>query len=251
MHRWWDKRSLQTTFMVLALGLAWSIAQTKAGIFNEIYYFIVSPFQSDKQLLLEDKLTNARILELEQRLAELERQNQQFKQLLDEYDPEDHKQIAAPIIGRSTDRWWHQVMLGKGSEDGIKEGFIVMGIGGLVGRITQVTPHTSKVLLISDAQSRVGAVVSRNRHLGFVKGRDDGTLTMDFFAKVADIKPGDAISTSPLSKLYPPGLPIGKIASVQSDSSPAPSAEIKLAAPIELLEWVVVRPFQPPSVREK
>jgi rod shape-determining protein MreC len=248
MHRWRDKRNLQTTFTVLALGLAWSIATTRASILSEAYYFIVSPFQSDKQLLLEDKLTNARILELEQRLAELERQNKQFKQLLDEYNPEDHKEIAAPVIGRSIDRWWHQVMLGKGSKDGIKEGFIVMGIGGVVGRVTEVTPRTSRVLLISDAQSRVGAVVSRNRHLGFVKGKDDGTLTMEFFAKVADLKPGDAISTSPLSKLYPPGLPIGKIASVSSNSSPAPKAEIELSAPIELLEWVVVKPFQPPAM---
>ena len=153
--------------------------------------------------------------------------------------------ITAPIIGRSADRWWSQVTLGRGSKDGIKPGYIVMGIGGVVGRVTQVTPHTSRVLLISDPVSRVGTVLSRNRQPGYIQGQDAQTVVMRFFAQVEDIKPGDAIATSALSNLYPPGLPIGRVKSVKSDSSPAPEAEIELTAPIELLEWVVVQPFQP------
>lgn len=245
MRRWWERNSLSTTLTIMALSTAWLIRHTQAAIITEIYFFLVSPFQSQRQLLLEDKLTNARILELEAQVTELKQQNQQFKQLLDYVEPLTPTTITAPVVGRSADRWWHQITLGKGSEDGIQVGYTVMGIGGVVGRVIQITPHTSRVLLVSDAISRVGATVSRNRNLGYVRGKDSQTLMMQFFTKVADVKPGDEIVTSPLSNLYPPGLPLGRVKSVKSDSSLSPTAEIELSAPIEHLEWVTVKPFKP------
>ena len=80
------------------------------------------------------------------------------------------------------------------------------GIGGVVGRIVAVTPNTSRVLLVSHPSSRVGVVVTKSRHLGYLQGNDGQTATMHFFDKVTDIKPGDGISISALSNLYPPGL---------------------------------------------
>ena len=245
MIRWWDKHSLQTILTVVALGATGVIGHTRGWAITEMYYFLVTPFQSQRQLLLEDKLINARILELEQRNVELEQQNLKFKQLLAYTDSQASESITAPIIGRNPDRWWHQVTLGRGSKQGIKVGYVVMGIGGVVGRVIQVTPHTSRVLLISDPLSRIGATLSRNRQLGYIQGKDDKTVVMRFFTKVTDVKPGDGIATSAFSNLYPSGLPIGKVKSVQINNSPAPEAEITLTAPIELLEWVTVRPFQP------
>ncbi|GAB4535689.1 MAG: rod shape-determining protein MreC [Pleurocapsa sp.] len=245
MYRWWDKHRLQTILTALGLGTTYLIRQTQGALLSEIYYFLVNPFQSQQQLLLEDKLTNARILELEERVSELEQQNRQFKQLLGLTESSKGKAIAAPIIGRSAARWWHQITLGKGSNDGIKPGFVVMGIGGVVGRVTEVTPHTSQVLLISDGVSRIGAILSRNRHMGYIQGKNSQTVVMHFFAKTADVQPGDEIAISPLSSLYPPGLPLGKVKSVKSNTGFAPEAEVELSAPIELLEWVTVQPFQP------
>ena len=245
MHRWWDKHGWQTTLTILVLALAWLLKQTQATAIAEAYYFLVSPFQSKQQLQLENKLTNARILELEQRLNELEQQNQQFKQLLDYANPQDSSVITAPIIGRSADIWWNQITLGKGSKDGVAQGFIVRGIGGVIGRIIQVTPHTSRVLLISDPNSRVGAVVTRTRHPGFLQGQNSQTAIMRFFAQVVDVRVGDTITTSSLSYLYPAGLPIGQVKSVNFDKGPAPEAEIELNVPIDVLEWLVIQPFYP------
>nr|MDJ0649774.1 rod shape-determining protein MreC [Xenococcaceae cyanobacterium MO_188.B19] len=151
----------------------------------------------------------------------------------------------APIIGRNMDSWWHQAILGKGSNDGIEKGHIVTGIGGVVGRVIAVTPNTSQILLISDPNSRVGAVISRNRHVGYLQGKSSQNPTLTLFNKVTDIKPGDAIATSPLSNLYPPGIPIGRIKSIRYDQGAAPEAEVELTVPLELLEWVVVYPFKP------
>ncbi|MBE9167647.1 rod shape-determining protein MreC [Pleurocapsales cyanobacterium LEGE 06147] len=245
MGHWWIKHGLSTTLICIAISAAWFLEQTGVAPLTEIYYFLVSPFLSKQQLILEDKLTNARILELEQRIAELEQQNQQLQKFLDYSQNQQQPIINAPIIGRSADRWWQQVTLGKGKNDGIEQGFIVTGIGGLVGRVIQVTPHTSRVLLISDANSRVGAVVSRSRHLGFIQGGSYQTVVMRFFTKVADVRPGDTIATSHLSRLYPSGFPLGKVKSVNVNSGEALEAEIELTAPLNLLEWVLVHPFTP------
>ncbi|MFM2313958.1 MAG: hypothetical protein RLZZ04_3234 [Cyanobacteriota bacterium] len=241
MTRWWDRYGFRTIIIIVALIIALGIKQTQAAFLSEAYYFVVSPFQSQAQLTLEDRLTNARILELEQNLVESEQQNRQLKQLLDYSKTQSDKTIAAPVINRSRDRWWNRVTLGKGSKDGVKPGYVVMGIGGLVGRVTHVTTHTSKVLLISDSTSRVGAIISRNRQFGYVKGKDTSTVVMHFFNQETSIKSGDEISTSPLSKLYPPGLAIGKVKSVKKNQGA--SVEVELNAPIDILEWVVIQPF--------
>ena len=243
MSSWSDKHSLPVVLTVIVLGCSWLLKETQMSPVLEAYYLATSPLQSQRQLLLEDRLTNARILELEQKNEELQQQNSQFKQLLNYIEPEAESTIPAPIIGRYQDGWWHQIILGRGSKDGIQEGYIVTGIGGIVGRIVAVTPNTSRVLLVSHPSSRVGVVVTRSRHLGYLQGNEGQTATMHFFAKVTDIKPGDGISISPLSNLYPPGKPIGKIISVNYDEGPAPKAEVEFTAPLEYLEWLVVHPF--------
>lgn len=242
MSRWWDRYGFRTIIIVAALIVALGFKQSQAAFLSEVYAFVVSPFQSQTQLALEDRLTNARILALEQSLTELEQENQQLKHLLSYGEAQSGKTIAAPVIGRSRDRWWNRVTLGKGRQDGVKPGYVVVGIGGLVGRVTHVTAHTSKVLLISDATSRVGAIHSRDRHFGYIRGTGSSTVVMHFFDQVTNIKPGDDIATSSLSKLYPPGLPLGKVKSAKTNKGI--TVEVELSAPIDILEWVVIQPFE-------
>lgn len=245
MSRWWDRYGFKAILTVIALTIALWVKQTQGALLSEAYAFVVSPFQSQAQFTLEDRLTNARILELEQNITELKQQNRQLKQLLDYTEAQPEKTIAAPVIARSRDRWWNRVTLGKGSEDGVKPGYVVVGIGGLVGRVTHVTPHTSKVLLISDSTSRVGAILGSDRKFGYIKGKGSSTATMHFFDRVTDIKPGDEIATSSLSKLYPPGLPLGRVKSAQKQEGIGIEVEVELSAPIDVLEWVVIQPFEP------
>jgi rod shape-determining protein MreC len=97
------------------------------------------------------------------------------------------------------------------------------------------------VLLVGDNTSRVGAILSRSRQFGYITGKDSSTVVMHFFHQVAGIKAGDEIATSPLSKLYPPGLAIGKIKSVAKNQGA--TVDVELSAPIDVLEWVVIQPF--------
>ncbi|MEO0011758.1 MAG: hypothetical protein RLZZ535_147, partial [Cyanobacteriota bacterium] len=82
MSRWWDRYGFRTIIVIVALIIALGIKQTQAAFLCEAYYFVVKPFQSQAQFTLEERLTNAKILELEQNLAELEQQNRQLKQSL-------------------------------------------------------------------------------------------------------------------------------------------------------------------------
>jgi rod shape-determining protein MreC len=229
----------------LAIGSGWFLYQTHGAAILEIYALIARPFQSSPELIQQQQqeLTNARIQELEARIVELERQNQQLQNLLGYFKAQRQSVITAPVISRAPDNWWQQVILGRGSREGVEQGAAVTGIGGLVGRVVQVTPNTSTVLLISNPDNSVGAMVSRSRSMGIIKGKGSKFVKMQFFEKVPDVKIGDVVNTSTVSRLFPSGLPVGKIKSVNLETGPAPEAEIELTAPINHLEWVVVHPL--------
>lgn len=240
LRRWWDRHGVAIVLGGLTLSSAWLVRQTQGAAVYEAYQLMTRPFQVGPTK--EERLTDARVMELQERFVELETQNQKLKELLDYTKTQKQQGIVAPIVGRSADHWWQQVTLGRGSKDGIKVGYIVMAPGGLVGQIVSVTSNSSRVLLLSDATSRVGAVVSRSRSMGFIRGQGSNRAVLQFFDKVPDVRRGDALSTSPVSQLFPPGLPLGRVESVNLDKSPAPEAIIELTAPVSYLEWVIVYP---------
>jgi len=244
IRRWCARNGVRLAIAGAVLGGAWILHQTQSALIWELYQVLSHPFQGESAEKIEARLTNARIIELEQRLTELDRQNQQLKQLLGDHEASQSAAIAAPIIGRSSDAWWRQVVLGRGSQEGIKAGFIVTGIGGLVGRVMTATPHTSQVLLVSDPSSRVGAMVSRSRFMGLIEGKGSKVVAMHFFEKDPDVRLGDPVVTSSVSRLFPSGIPIGRVQSVNLDKGPTPEVKIQLTAPINHLEWVWVHPFE-------
>lgn len=245
VRRRWTRRGLRLVLAGLALGSGWFLYQTHGTAILELYALVTRPFQTDSADIKQQQITNARISELEERVKELQQQNQQLKNLLGYFQAQPQPAITAPVIGRSSDDWWQQLILGRGSRDGIEKGAAVTGIGGLVGRISEVTPHTSRVLLLSNPTSRVGATISRSRSMGLIQGQNSKFAVMQFFEKVPDVRPGDTVTTSSVSRLFPAGLPIGRVKSVNIESrGPAPEATIELIAPINNLEWVIVHPLK-------
>ncbi|MEM8779009.1 MAG: rod shape-determining protein MreC [Cyanobacteria bacterium P01_G01_bin.49] len=244
VRRWYGQYGSKFIWAVVVVGIGWFLRQTQGAAVLELYYWVTRPLQSESPELLQKRLTNARTTELEQRVVELERQNQQLRKLLGYFEDQQNNVIASPIIGRSPDDWWEQIILGRGSRDGIEVGYVVTGIGGLIGRIIDVTPHTSRVLLVSDPTSHVGARVSPTGTMGVIKGDNSEIAVISFFEKVPKVSPGDTITTSPVSRLFPDGLPIGRVQSVDLEKGPAPEAKVLLTAPIDDLEWVVIHPFK-------
>ena len=241
VRRWWSQYGSQIVIVGLLLGVAGIVQQTQATPIYELYYWLQRPFEG-VQTRRNNELTNARVRELEQQVGELERQNQQLKEQLGYVSNQSEDLKTAPIIGRSPDHWWQQITIGIGSNEGVEEGDIVTGLGGLVGRVERVTPNSSLVRLVSNPNSRVGVIISRSRDMGFIRAEGDREVVMQFFQKLPDVEVGDSVLTSPASRLFPPGIAVGEVIDIDLDHSPAPEATIRLNVPLEDLEWVFVRP---------
>jgi rod shape-determining protein MreC len=244
-RRWWEHKGLHIGLLSLIVGGAWILRQTQGALLLEIYQGVTSQFQIlQPGPTPEERLKDARVLELEAQITELENQNKKLQQLLSyvEKEPISLRPIPARVVGRSADNWWQQVILNRGSQAGIQEGFVVKAEGGLVGLVESVTPNTSRVLLISDLKSKVGVNISRTGAKGVVRGDASAEAVLEFYEKVPNVKPGDVVVTSTYSQKFPSGLPIGRIKSLDLKKLPASVAKIELFPSIRSLDWVTVYP---------
>lgn len=251
LKRWWGQNSGRALLIGAAIGGALFIRQTQGAMVAEVYQAVAKPFQAAPNKT--ENLVNTQVVELQQRLIELQGQNQRFEELLGFAQSSKVPGVPAPVIGRSGSSWWEQVTLGRGSKDGLAKDQIVMSpssspsqiAGSVVGQITEVTPHSARVLMISDPTSQLGVTVSRSRATGYLRGQKNNQAIMEFFDKAPDVRVGDPIAVSNLSRKFPKGLPVGRVVSVDLGKSPAPEAKIELSAPLVTLEWVVVFPTPP------
>jgi rod shape-determining protein MreC len=244
-RRWWEHKGLQVGLLALVVGSAWTLRQTQGTLVMELYQSITRPLQTlQPGISPEDRIRDARLLELQTRIVDLESQNQKLQSLLGyvQKEPLSTRPIISRVVGRSADHWWQQVTLNSGTNAGIQEGFVVKADGGLVGLVESVTPNTSRVLLISDLKSQVGVTISRTAAKGVLRGDSSAEGVLEFYEKVPNVKVGDLVSTSTYSQKFPAGLPVGRIKSLDLKKLPASVAKIELFPPIRYLDWVTVYP---------
>jgi len=147
---------------------------------------------------------------------------------------------AAQVIGSSGSEHSRLVYIDKGSDDGLKTEMPVITPDGVVGKVLNVVDgSTSQVLLISDQQSGVGAIIEQSRLQGVLKGRASGELVIDKIMADEEVKPGDRILTSGGDRIFPKGLPVGTVAKV-SKGSDFVQLTVKPAAALNHLEEVLV-----------
>jgi rod shape-determining protein MreC len=159
---------------------------------------------------------------------------------------------AAQVIGTSGSEQSRLVYIDKGSDDGIRDGMPVITADGIVGKVLSVIDgSTSQVLLISDQQSGVGAIVEQSRLQGVLKGRASGELVIDKVMTDEDVKPGDRILTSGGDRIFPKGLSVGTVSKI-SKGAEFLQVTVKPAAALTHLEEVLVitkkEDREPPAV---
>jgi len=125
-----------------------------------------------------------------------------------------HNFVAARVIGREQAALSKTIWINKGSADGLQPGFPVMAPPGLIGRLTDVTWHSSKVMLLLDENSNVDVLIQRTRVQGIVRGAGSRGCIVKYISKIQDVKEGDTVVTSGMSNLFPKGLLIGKVSYV-------------------------------------
>ncbi len=186
---------------------------------------------------------------LEERLAELEsyrRENRQLRELLDFRAKSGFEEIfrestGAEVIGRNPLNWYRTVILDRGTGDGVREGMVIVGVGGLVGRVVNSGKSASAVMLILDVESRVSAIVERTGEHGIITGRGDGVLIMRYLSDKSEIREGDTIRTSGLGGIFPKGLSVGAVGTVsEQDYGLTLSAEVLPSVDFSRLENVLI-----------
>ena len=123
--------------------------------------------------------------------------------------------VAAQVIGTSGSEQSRILYIDKGSRDGIKPDMAVITPTGIVGKIVQVFPDSSQVLPINDQFSGVGAALKDSRLQGILKGASNGATTLQYVMSDEKVEPGEEVITSGGDRIFPKGLPVGKVVSVE------------------------------------
>ncbi len=234
--RWWHKKK-NWTFFAIFLFLVF-VRISKGSLYKDFYYFISKPFwpgQSQKEVILKS-------LDLESivKLNLLEKDNVRLREILYLQKSSNTDNISAAVISRKTGSWWRQLILNKGSKDGVEVGNTVIGPGGLLGRVNSTSLLTSSVTLLTSPESKVGVWVDRIQINGLLIGSGDDYPNLTLYSKSADIKVGDFVSSSPASTLFPPNIPIGVVQSVKEPLKAQKTAKILLLAKPHLIDWVQI-----------
>lgn len=145
---------------------------------------------------------------------ELKRENERLTKLLGfrrALSSGIRRSVFARIIGRSPLAWNRAVLIDAGTKQGIKPNMLVMSEMALVGKIVETGSSVSKVLLISDPNSRISVLIQRTREGGILYGTSSGECRMKYISVDADIKSGDIVETAGFGGFFPKAIPVGRI----------------------------------------
>lgn len=143
--------------------------------------------------------------------------------------------ITGVVLADSGSPFRQSVLLNVGARDGIVEGWATMDGIGLVGRISGVGKNTSRVILVTDASSRIPATVQPSGQRVIVAGDNTAAPPIDFVENPDLVRPGDRVITSGDGGVFPAGLLIGSVA-----ADPGGRLRVRLSADYERLEFLRV-----------
>ncbi len=234
--RWWNKKNLW--FLIVFFLSIFLIRLTKGSIYKDFYYLISKPFWPGQ--FQREIIQDSNFKELNLRLIQLDEDNKRLRNILKLQNASDENKISASVISRQTGTWWKQVLLNKGKRDGVEIGDAVIGPGGLVGIIENISLLTSSVKLLTSTDSKVGVWNQRSNIHGLLVGLGTNSPRLVFYSKDLDVKVGDFVYSSPASTLLPPNIPIGIIESLDKESQSTLIAAVQLLAKPEAIDWVQV-----------
>jgi rod shape-determining protein MreC len=225
-------------FLVLILGLVFlNVFPNISKFLGNFIFKIFSPIQKffiktgDKvvgffEIILSIKDLGKENAELRQKnlgmeseltkLKEAERENEILREALNFSQKNIPLYEIASVVGKEIQGGGDWILIDKGSENGIEKGAVVISKGfSLVGKIIEVNSNFSKVLLITNSKSTVAALIENSRSEGLIqKTEGENKIFMDFIPKDENPEIGEKIITSGMDKIYPGGILIGKIESV-------------------------------------
>jgi len=249
-----DMRYLQRVMMAGATPLQW-VASHGVSSVKSVWtgYFDLRGARRENEWL---KTRNS---QLETQIIELREKAKLFEQLeaLNQSPAVSaYQKVSAMVIGRDADDWFKTVVIDRGSLSDIKKDQPVVTADGLVGRVINVSPISSRVLLITDERHGAGAVVAQtteNRLLGALKGKtpSQSLCELRLLAAPGKLENGEQVITSGQDQLYPKGLLIGRIKNLNDSGAIPQSVDVEPAATLQKLETVAVLLIPPEEIRRQ
>lgn len=212
------------------------------------YFMTHSQLQSDNQALRQVLLLQqSDLLFLEQ----LQQENSRLRQLLDTPIRQPQRKMIARLLAAEFNPNSHQILLDKGSLQGVYQGQPVINDKGVVGQVVVVNRGSSRVLLISDMAHAIPVRIVRTGHLTIARGTGElSSLQLALLPLSTDIRPGDQLVTSGLDGRFPEGYPVAEISTVTIDQQRAQIlVKTRTTAALEQLHSVLL--LLPESVMQR
>ena len=164
---------------------------------------------------LREEVQELRVQSL--RVIETDDENRRLRRLLALQEQLPMTTLSGEIIAREWGGWIRSLTVNRGRGDNVPRLTAVISPNGLIGRVVDVRPGASIVQVLTDPTSTVGAHVLRTRTPGIVEGDPRGTLRFKFMARDgASIQNGDVLVTAGQGGLFPRGIPIGTVRSIDN-----------------------------------
>lgn len=174
------------------------------------YLYLIDTVEDNRALLEENRTLRAVLTQSD----EVRLENERLRLLLDFKETQEIATLPARVIAEDASSWFRTVMIDKGLEHGVTEGMPVVVAEGVVGRVVRSSPRFSRVLLITDASSAVASLLQHNRARGVCRGQGE-QLVFDFVLRQEEVRVGDRVVTSGMGGVFPKGLVVGNVGSVE------------------------------------
>lgn len=149
--------------------------------------------------------------------------------------------LTAAIIGQDPSLWFRTVIVDRGSSDGVLKGMPVANEDGVVGQVLNTSPNYAKILLATDPNSAIDALIQRTRTRGIIKGQGDESYQMYYVLKNAEVQKGDRVITSELGGVFPKGLLVGTVSKIVNEKGGMfKQIEVKPATDFSRLENLII-----------
>ena len=184
---------------------------------HSVVDFVKTPFK--RMLLREEENTRLKaelstMLKKQLECGEALLENKRLKGLLGLKETEHRYITAARVIGKNTEQWSNMVIIDKGLSDGVMKDMIAVTDNGLVGKISGVSQAYAFLLLMTDINFSAAARIQESRTEGVISGTGFRKCHLRYVPYEEKVKIGDVIITSGLDALFPQGIPIGHVSSV-------------------------------------
>lgn len=219
--------------------IQYTVTSTLGGIKTVWMSYLYLANVSKENVLLKNDI--ARLMEENNQLKETVFLNKRLKELLEFKQSISASAVAADVIGIENTGWIKTATINKGASHGIKRDMAVVTPNGIVGRIIDVQPATSKILLVIDPRCNTDVIAQRSRIKGIAEGNGTDKLILKYVNHSDDIQIGDVLISSGLGGIFPKGLVIGEVVRVEKgDDNFFIYIEVKPGAELRKLEEVLI-----------